>query len=149
MDLVHEFTLRFALGETFQMGGGPYGARGVGVVGDGRVTGDRINGRLVGPAADWALIGADGYAQIDVRAQIRTDEGADLYLHYTGSLEMNDVVMRALLSDGETNFGDGYWCTHVRLEAGPGPYEWVNRTLFVGRGRAVTEGIEYEVHRLA
>jgi hypothetical protein len=148
MELVHEFTFHFAFGESFQIGGGPFGARFVGVVGEGWVKGDRINGHLVGPAADWAIAGADGYAQIDVRAQIRTDDGADLYLHYNGSLEMSEAAMAALLGDGETSFGDNYWFTHVRLESGAERYQWVNRAMFVGHGRAATDGIEYEIYRL-
>jgi hypothetical protein len=95
------------------------------------------------------IVGADGYAQIDVRAQLRTDDGADLYIHYTGSLEMNDAVMSAVQADGDTVFGDQYWWTHVRIESGAERYDWVNRTLFIGQGRIATDGIEYEIYRLA
>ena len=49
--------------------------------------------RLVGPAADWTVLGTDSYAPIDVRAQIRTDDGADLYIHYNGSLEVNEAAL--------------------------------------------------------
>jgi hypothetical protein len=148
MELVHEFTFHFATGEQFPMGGGPFGARLVAAVGDGWAKGERINGRLVGPAADWVIVGTDGYAQIDVRAQLRTDDDADLYIHYTGSLDMNDAVMSAVRGDGETAFGDQYWYTHVRIESGAEQYRWINRTLFVGHGRIATDGIEYEIYRL-
>jgi hypothetical protein len=147
--LVREFTFHFAIGESLQLGGGPFGARAVGTVADGRVKGDRITGRVIGPSADWAIIGPDGFAQIDVRAQIRTDDGADLYIHYTGSLELTDAITAALFGDGQTDFGDAYWWTHVRLESGSEQYRWVNRTLFVGQGRAAADGIEYEIYRLA
>ena len=149
LEIVRELTFRAALGDTYQIGGAPAGGRTVGTVGEGWVKGDRINGTLVGPGADWALLGADGYVQIDVRAQIRTDDGALLYLRYEGSLELNEASMGALLSDGETGFGDSYWFTHVRIESGAEQYQWVNRTMFVGQGRAVPDGIEYEIYRLA
>ncbi|MDY7101929.1 MAG: DUF3237 domain-containing protein [Actinomycetota bacterium] len=149
MELVHEFTLHAALGESFRIGGGPYGSRGVGTVAGGSVKGQRISGELVGPGADWVVRGTDGYAQIDVRAQIRTDDGAILYLSYNGSLELNEVTTAALAGDGSTDFGDNDWFVHLRLEAGAEQYRWVNRTLFVGRGRVVADGVEYEVHRLA
>lgn len=148
MEFVHEFTLRAAVGEAFQLNGGLAGARVVAPVGDGTVSGERINGTLVGPAADWAVVGADGFAQIDVRAQIRTTDGVDLYLSYNGSLELNEVAAAALFGDGESAYGDNYWFTHVRLEAGDDRYAWVNRAMFVGQGRAVAEGIAYEVYRL-
>lgn len=149
MELVHEFTLHATLGETFRMGGGPTGARAVASVVGGSVEGERISGELVGPGADWVVMGADGYAQIDVRTQIRTTDGADLYLAYNGSLELNEVATAALFSDGASEYGDNEWFVHARLEAGAERYLWVNRTLFVGHGRAVSDGVEYRVHRLA
>ena len=51
--------------------------------------------------------------------------------------------------DGETNFGAQYWYTNVRLESGAEQYQWVNRALSVGQGRMATDGIEYEIYRLA
>jgi hypothetical protein len=149
LEIIREFTFHAAIGETLRIGGGPAGARSVGALGEGWVKGDRINGRLVGPSADWAVFGTDGYAQIDVRAQIRTDDGADLYVHYNGSLEVNEAAMTALLGDGETSFGDNDWFTHVRIESGAEQYRWVNRTMFVGQGRATTDGVEYEIYRVA
>jgi Protein of unknown function (DUF3237) len=149
LEIIREFTLHFALGETFTVDAGPFGSRSVGTVGAGWARGERINGTLVGPSADWALIGADGYAQVDVRAQVRTDDDANLYLYYTGSLQLTDDVMAALLGGGETNFGDAYWFTHVRIESGAEQYQWVNRTMFIGHGRGVGGAIEYEIYRLA
>ena len=149
MELQHEFTLRATLGETLQMKGGPFGARIATSVSGGSVKGDRISGTLIGPGADWAIVGNDGYAQIDVRTQIRTDDGADLFLHYTGSIELCEATFTALLGDGETGFDEQYFRTHVRLESGEERYSWVNRALFVGQGRVVSDGVEYEVFRLA
>ena len=149
LDIIREFTIHFAVGEAFEIGAGPHGSRTVAAVGGGWVKGDRITGHLVGPAADWAMLGSDGYAQIDVRAQIRTDDGADLYISYNGSLELTEATMAALISDDETIFGDAYWFTHVRIESGAEPYQWVNRTMFIGQGRMASDGVEYEVYRLA
>ena len=149
MELVHEFTFHADLGETFQVGGGPFGARMVIAVTGGWVKGDRISGHPIGPGGDWAVVGADGFAQLDVRTLVRTDDGADLYMHYTGSLELTEPVMTAMLSDGETAFDDQYFRTQVRVESGDDRYSWVNRRLFVGRGRIASEGVEYEVYRLA
>jgi len=149
MDMVHEFTFRLVDGDQYPVGAGPFGGRLVVTVTDGWAKGERITGRLVGPSADWVLMGADGYAQIDVRTQLRTDDGADLYLNYTGSLEMNEAVMAAVQGEGETAFSDQYWFTHLRIESGAEQYQWVNRTLFVGQGRMVSDGIEYEIYRLA
>lgn len=147
MELVHELTFQVARGEAYPVGRGPFGQRVVAAVDGGWVTGERINGVIVGPGADWAVLGDDRFFQIDVRAQIRTDDGAVLLLTYTGSLELNEPV-QAALSGGETRFEDHYYRTHVRLESGDEGYAWVNRTLFVGRGRILPDGVVYEVYRV-
>lgn len=147
VDLVHEFTLQISRGETLLVGAGPFGRRVVGAVGDGSVKGDRINGAIVGPGADWAVLGGDGYFQIDVRAQIKTNDGAVLLLTYTGSLELNERV-KAALAGGETRFEDQYCRTHIRMESGDERYRWVNRTLFLGQGRLTDGGVVYDVYRV-
>ena len=116
-------------------------------VGDGTVTGDRINGVIVGPGADWAVLGSDGYFQIDVRAQIKTNDGAVLLLTYTGSLELNERVAAAL-GGAETQLEDQYCRTHVRMESGDERYRWVNRTLFIGEGRLTPGGVVYDIYRV-
>ncbi len=100
VQLVHEFTVHVARSGSLSIGRGPFGTRVVGIVGGGSVDGERIAGELVGPAADWAIFGADGYAQVDVRAQIRTVDGADLFLRYEGSLEATTEMMSALRGAG-------------------------------------------------
>jgi hypothetical protein len=147
MDLVHELTLQVARGDSLTVGAGPFGRRVVAAVGSGVVTGDRINGVIVGPGADWAVLGSDGYFQIDVRAQIKTNDGAVLLLTYTGSLELNERVTAAL-AGGETRFEDQYCRTHVRMESGDARYSWVNRTLFIGQGRLVPDGVVYDIARV-
>jgi hypothetical protein len=149
MEMVHEFTFNLVTGEQYPVGDGPFGTRLVAAVDGGWVKGARISGHLVGPSADWVLVGSDGYAEIDVRTQLRTDDGADLYLHYTGSLEMNDAITTAVADHGETAFDDQYWYMHLRIESGAEQYQWVNRTLFVGQGRKTRDGVGYEIYRMA
>lgn len=149
MELVEEALLHAELaGPTLDVGAGPYGARFVGTVTGGWVKGDRINGTLEGAGADWLLIGPDGWGRLDVRAQIRTDDGAVIYAQYGGLLELNETSLPALGTDGTTDFGDQYFRTTPRLETGDERYAWVNTTLFVGEGRIHENGVEYRIHRL-
>jgi hypothetical protein len=148
MELVHEFDLQAELTSTLAPGAGPMGTRLVAVVGGGSVKGDRLNGTVTGPGADWVLIGPDGYGRIDVRLQIETDDGAVLYVTYTGLLEMNEKIVTATLGDGSTEFEDQYFRTTPRLETGDERYAWVNTTIFVARGRITSTGVEYQVSRV-
>lgn len=148
MELVHECTFWAHLDPaTIDVGPGPYGARAVATVTEGRVTGDRLNGDVKGAGADWLLIGPDGFVRVDVRAQLVTDDGAGIYVTYLGLLEMNDKTLGAM-GGGETSFDDQYFRTTPRMETGDPRYAWVNTTMFVARGRLIPGGVEYEVFRV-
>ena len=148
MELVYEYTLKTTSDPQSQLvGAGPFGTRVVASQ-TGTIKGKRVNGRMVGPNADWVLIGADGYMRLDGRGQVLTDDGAVLYASYTGLLESSEKMQAATASGGETQFDDQYYRLSLRLETGDKRYAWVNTTMFVGRGRRVPGGGEYEIYRV-
>lgn len=147
MELIYEFTMRAQLGETLIVGPTAVGVRMVVGVTAGTAHGDRINGEFIPPGGDWITIGPDGYGRLDVRAQLRTTDGAVIYVHYTGVLEMAKVQDK-MLSGEEGSFDDAYFRTTPRLETGDERYAWVNHTVFVGRGRVLPGAVEYEVFRV-
>lgn len=149
MTLHHEFTLRAVLESAQPVGAGPSGLRMVAAVTAGTATGERLNGAIVGPGADWVRIGRDGFSRLDVRLQIRTDDGVLIYVTYEGLLELNKSVVDALENPKlETGWDDQYFRTSPRFETGASQYEWLHRSLFVARGRITTDGVEYEVSRV-
>lgn len=146
MNLVEEFTFNAKVAAPIPVGDGPYGPRTIYEIIGGDVTGDRIRGKVLG-GADWALIGSDNFLRIDVRAQIETHDGANLYFQYQGLLGISPLLQAALEKDQSTKFGDQYCFIHPRLESGDPRYNWVNTTFFVGEGRAIPGGVEYRVFR--
>lgn len=54
----------------------PIGARLTYVIKRGRCQGPRITGDVLPGGGDWILYGTDGVARLDVRATVRTDDGA-------------------------------------------------------------------------
>jgi hypothetical protein len=148
MELVYECTYRAELEpERLMVGPGPFGTRVVATVTGGWCKGERLNGRFAGAAGDWLLVGTDGFARLDVRGQLVTDDGAAIFLSYNGLLERNPRVVAAA-GGGETQFEDQYFRTLVRMETGAPAYAWVNTSLFVGRGRIAPGGVEYELFRV-
>jgi hypothetical protein len=147
--LEYEFTYEAELADALIPGAGPYGTRMVVPVAGGWAKGDRISGTLTGGGGDWALLGPDGFARLDVRGQITTDDGAVLYMTYGGIMELNEKVMAAIGSTDETSYDDQYFRTAPRLETGDERYAWVNQTVFVARGRISSKGVEYEVSRVS
>lgn len=148
MELVYECTYRAELDpKPLMVGPGPFGTRMVSTVTGGWCKGERLNGSFAGAGADWMLIGTDGFARLDVRGQIVTADGAVIYVSYNGLLEMNQKVAAAT-GGGETQFEDQYFRSLLRMESGAPSYDWVNKTLFVGRGRVARGAVEYEVYRV-
>jgi hypothetical protein len=149
MELALEFTFEAQLGEPLVPGAGPYGTRMVIPLASGTVKGDRITGTVTGTGGDWALVGPDGWARVDVRGQILTDDGAVILVTYGGVLELNEKVMVAMAAGEGTEFEDQYFRITPRLETGDARYAWVNQTVFIARGRLVGGGVLYEVYRAA
>ncbi|WP_052378610.1 DUF3237 domain-containing protein [Polycyclovorans algicola] len=148
-NLIHEFSFTSQLSPPLEIGPTPVGVRMVFPAGPGTVTGERLRGTFLS-GADWLLVGNDGFGRVDVRGQIETHDGAFIYIHYHGFLEMNETVGGALQSGAATQFADAYFRTSPRLECGDPRYAWVNHTLFVGAGRLLKGGtVEYKVYRVS
>jgi hypothetical protein len=129
------------------IGAGPYGTRMFAQVRGGEVSGPRLNGTVLSGGGDWALIGEDGFARLDVRGQIQTHDGAFIYTTYEGVIELNEPMREAIASGGETTFDDQYIRTTPRFETGDERYRWLTQSVFLARGRAYPGGIAYQVFR--
>ncbi len=149
MKLVHEFSVAAQLRPPVPIGAGPIGTRMYYDVIGGRIEGDRLKGKILG-GGEWALIGPDGFLRVDVRLQAETDDGAFLYVQYTGLLELNEAVQGSLARGTGTDYGDQYFFTNPRFETGDERYAWLNTTFFVGEGHILPDnGVEYRVWRPA
>ena len=130
--------------------GGPFGTRMIFEVVSGEfygASGER--GKLLTGGADWLLVGQDGWGRLDVRAQVQMNDGAIVYAHYYGLIEMNDAVMAALQNGTATNFDDQYFRTSPRFETSDPRYAWLQQSVFVGQGRIIEGlGVEYNLFRI-
>ena len=91
----------------------------------------------------------DGVIQLEVRATARTDDGALLYAYYSGYIHgPGTTVMRAAAGE-DVPLGEYYFYTSPYFQTGAPQYDWLNRTLAIGRGRVVRSGVEYRVWALA
>ncbi|MFA4927774.1 MAG: DUF3237 domain-containing protein [Patulibacter sp.] len=147
LDFEFEFFSRFN-GPTV-IGPGPYGLREFFETVGGDVRGERLSGRVPRGGGDWMLT-TGGWGHLDVRSQIETHDGAFILLSYHGVMELNDAVLNAMKTGEGTEFSDQYWHITPRLETGDPRYEWVNRSVFVGKGRIYPgQGVAYRVSRVS
>jgi hypothetical protein len=98
-----------------------------------RGQGKRLKGKVLAGGGDWLLIGRDGYACLDARAQFLTDDGASLYLalHWTSPDERTGR-RRALETNTSTDYGDQYFPHHTSVR---------------NRRRALMRGSPKHLHR--
>lgn len=138
IELVPLCTLRLQTKPPIMIGAGPTGTRLVSEVANGEVQGDRLRGQMEGIAGDWLLIGPEGTGTIDVRATLRTDDGASIFVQYNGRLD-----------------GSRGWrfpmTVYVapRFETGDERYAWLNRIQAVGKGTINEDlSVDYEWHEV-
>ncbi|MCW2778304.1 MAG: hypothetical protein JWN17_2029 [Frankiales bacterium] len=144
-----EMTARYDLAAPVPVGPGPFGTRMVFGFTGGRVEGERISADVVPGGADYLLVGPDGFGRIDVRGTLQTDDGAAVYVHYTGLISMNEAVGTALATGGGTEWTDQYFRVAPQFETGDERYAWLNQSLFVAEGRIVPGAIEYRICRVS
>jgi len=149
VQLDYLLTFTVVIGENTPIGGGPYGNRSIAAVSGGTFEGPTLRGHILPPGADWVLVDANRRGRIDVRLIFRTDDGANIYVTYTGVLELNEAVSKGLAGGGETQFGDNYFVTQLRFETGAPRYTHLNYVVAVGEGRMLPGQVQYRVFRCA
>jgi len=122
IELVHLCDVDVVIREPLFVGEGPAGLRVVGEVESATATGERLRASLAGPAAaDWLVIhGTVG--TIDVRATMRTDDGALVYAQYHGRMDVSGGV------------GTAPVFVAPRFETGDERYAWLNTVQAIGKG---------------
>ena len=112
---VVEVEAPLAVGQT------PAGIRSIGAFRAATVTGEKISATLAHAAgADWILV-SGRVGRIDVRMTLKTDDGALIYVAYTGKL----LLARE---------GGPVAIVHPTFETGDERYAWLNDLPVIGRG---------------
>ncbi|MDG0976903.1 MAG: DUF3237 domain-containing protein [Ilumatobacter sp.] len=116
---------------------GPFGTKVVATVSGATFVGPKINS--IAPAGvaagDWLTVLPGGHFALDVRASFRTDDGADIYVTYTGFGTRNP--------DGTASIR-----TAPRFETGDERYAWLNKLFCVAVGKTTAKGVEYDVYSI-
>ena len=137
IELVPLATLQVQLKPPIEVGAGCAGTRVIIEVASIQVKGDRLNAEMMGGAvADWLLIGPEGTETLDVRAALRTDDGAIIFMQYNGKLGSD-------LSQGLQLPITAY--VAPRFETCDERYAWLNRIQAVGKGTVHEDlSLDYE-----
>jgi hypothetical protein len=112
----------------------------------GEVDGPKVKGKFAPVGADWMLVRRDGVAILDVRATMETNDGALIYLPYSGVLDLGP--------GGYDGFLSGNLPQRAALRGVPRfltshpNYLWLNRLqcLNVGDVDLATGFVRYDVY---
>jgi len=139
-------SLHVELDAPLELGAGRSGTRRIIPIIGGRVTGERLKGRVLNLGADWQTVFRDGVAELDTRYTLETDDGAMIDIANYGFRHGPEAVMNALARGEDVDPTLYYMRTQARLETGDARYAWVNRTVFVGMGRRLASAVLIDLY---
>lgn len=146
--LEHIYDMHADLDAPQAVGASPAGNRQIFIVTGGRLDGPQLKADVLPGGGDWALVRTDGAIQLDVRATLKTDDGAHIYAHYSGLIIASPPVFGRLIAGDDVPLDEYYFYTNPMFQTGDSRYAWLNDLMAIGRGKVVPGGIEYRVWAL-
>jgi hypothetical protein len=113
----------------------------------GFIKGEKLNGKILAGGGDWGLVVDSGTFKLDVRVTIETNDGALIYITYSGYVH-TDAKKFAMILDGkwdQLSPSDYYFRTNPVFETSSPKYAWLNHTIAVGVGRFLPGKVAYRV----
>jgi hypothetical protein len=122
------------------------GARMVFIAKSGTFGGPRLRGEILPGGGDWLLVGSDRIGRVDVRAMLRTDDGA--LIHYTagGVIKIPDDGLERLAAGERLPFEETYVRTTPRFETADERYAWLSELVILGHNELSTDHIDYRMY---
>ena len=99
----------------------------------GTFSGPNIKGTVHAGGADW-ITQVSGHTSLDVRITLETDDGAIIFMSYTG-----------VVSRGDTGL---YWRVRPIFQTASEKYDWLNHTVFIGKNKQVAGKVAYDIFRI-
>lgn len=130
------FTLTASTAPGTTIANGPQGTRAIVAVTGGSFEGPKLKGTVVpNSGCDWVTVRPDGSFKLDVRITLQTDDGAAIYMAYSG------IGVRG--EDGLT------LRTAPLFETGDERYAWLNQVQAVGTGSSGGGQVTYDIYALS
>ena len=145
----HLYDMTVQLEPPQMIGQTPQGSRQIFYVRSGAFEGPRLKGELLPGGGDWFLLRPDNVGELDVRATLKTHDGALIYATYRGIFSASQEAWAKLYQGQSVDRDQYYFYTAPIFQTSATDYLWLNRILAVGIGTAVPGGVAYRVFALA
>jgi hypothetical protein len=113
----------------------------------GSITGPKVFGKIRPVGADWLTLRRDGVAVLDVKATAETDDGALLYIYYTGIIDTGENGYEDFVKGIPPAEGVAVRSS-PRIQTSHPNYLWLNRVHCLGIGQVFLERSEvvYDIY---
>ncbi len=128
------FTINVQVGPPTELGQVPRGRRRVIPILGGTFEGPNIRGKVVPGGADWQIVRADGFAELDTRYMLQTDGGQLIYIQNAGIRHAPPDVTKKLLAGEPVDPSQVYFKTVPTFETSAPELQWLTRSIFIGTG---------------
>lgn len=144
-ELRHVFDIEARLGPMRDLGPMPHGRRRIVPILGGSVKGPRLEAEVVPGGADWQHVRGDGVLELVARYSIRTRDGVEITVSNSGLRRAPPEVMASMARGEAVDPALVYCRTVPQFEAPPGPYEWLNASVFVATATRRPDDIHLQV----
>lgn len=126
----------------------PVGTRMTFIARGGRVEGARLRGEILPGGGDWLVVGTDQIGRVDVRATVRTHDGALIHYESRGVIKIPADGLERLNRGERIPFEDSYVRTTPRFETADERYAWLNELVVVGYNELSPNHIDYRMYKV-
>lgn len=142
------FGLKARLGELVVIGESPEGLRRMIPILDGTFDGPKLHGEVLGGGADWQYVRNDRVTVAEATYLLRTHDGVPIQVRNRGFRHGPADVIQRLADGDDVDPAEYYFRTTPTFLVSPGPYDWLNRDVFVATGARRALAIELWFYRV-
>jgi hypothetical protein len=126
----------------------PVGARMTFIVKRGVIDGPKLRGEILPGGGDWLLLGSDGVGRADIRATIRTHDGALIHYESRGMIKIPTDGLARLGAGEVLPFDETYVRTTPKFETADERYAWLSEIVALGYNILSPNHIDYRIYKV-
>ena len=146
--LTFAFEVRATVGPPMEVGQVAQGRRRIVSITGGTFEGPNVRGKVMAGGADWQIIRADGFTELDTRYTLETDKGQIIYVQNPGMRHAAPDVMKRLLAGEVVDPAMVYFRTVPKFETASADLQWLTRAVFVGMGERYPSDVRIRFFRV-
>jgi hypothetical protein len=146
--LTFAFEVRATVGAPLEVGTVAQGRRRIVPITGGTFEGPGLRGKVMNGGADWQIIRADGFTELDTRYTLETDKGQIVYVQNAGMRHAAPDVMKKLLAGELVEPTLVYFRTVPKFETAAADLQWLTRSVFIGMGERYPNDVRIRFFRV-